>query len=293
MVLIFAGLLSLFMFAGSSMPSAEGQNVAVIDISGIITSQAPGGFMAPAQATSSQIIEFIERAEQDPSVAAIMFRIDSGGGTPVATEEIASAIERADKPTVSVIREVGASGAYWAASASDEIFANRMSIVGSIGASGAQVGFEGLLERYNITYRQLVSAEHKDIGSPFREMTEKEKELITEQLDEMHKFFAEAVASNRNLTEEEIDEIATGMFWTGSKAKELKLIDQIGGEREALAYIEDELEIDARVVEYKKEPSLSDLFFGLFNEVSYYLGKGLGSSMFEKEYSQTHGNFFI
>ncbi|MFW6383345.1 MAG: signal peptide peptidase SppA [Nanoarchaeota archaeon] len=281
------------MFADSGIPSPKADNVAVIDVSGLITSHESSDFTAPAQATSSQIIEFIERAEQDPSVAAIMFRIDSGGGTPVATEEIASAIERTDKPTLSVIRETGASGAYWIASATDTIFANRMSIVGSIGVSGSQIGLEGFMERYNITYRQLVSAEYKDIGSPFREMTEEEKEHIEEQLDEIHKFFADTVASNRNLSQEEKDEIATGMFWTGSKAKELDLVDQLGGQQEAIAYIEDKLDVEVGVVEYKKEPSFGDLFFGIFSEASYYLGKGLGSSMLQNEYNKAHEKFFI
>ncbi len=271
------GMLSLVFLGGISTGPGKG-NVAVIDITGAITTQDASGFGA-VQASSSRIVNFIETADSDNRVSAILFRINSGGGSPVATEEIASAIQNTNKTTVAVIRDTGASGAYWVASATDTIFASRMSIVGSIGVTGSNFGIDELLEEYNVTYRRLVTGEYKDIGSPFKEMTDEERLLFQERLEVLHRIFAETIADNRNLTDEEISKIANGLFWTGMQAKDIGLIDEFGGEREALKYIEEKLGIKAEAVEYRRDPSLGDLFFGVFNEMSYQIGKGFGASL--------------
>ncbi len=282
MAIFLVGFVSIIFLADPISTSRGTGNVAVIDISGIISTEEPTGF-ATSQVSSSQVVEYIKKAEEDESISAIMLFINSGGGSPVATYEIASEIDRASKPTVAILREVGASGAYWIASSADTIFANRMSIVGSIGATSSHIGIEGLMQDYNVTYRRLVSGEHKDIGTPLREMTEKEEKLMQERLDIMHEIFADSVAKNRGFSDEEIRELDTGLFWTGAQAKELGLIDKFGGEREAIEYIESKLDIKARKVEFKKEPSLGDLFFGVINHISYHMGKGFGSSMIQNE----------
>src|SRR3989344_1664750 len=166
--LMFAGLMT-FMSADSDIPVLGSATVAVIPIEGVITTAEDDLFSDVAN--SRDIVDLIKEADNNPNVKAIVFEINSPGGSPVASEEIANAIKQTSKPTVAYIREVGASGGYWIASATDRIFASRMSITGSIGVIGSYLEFDGLLDKYNITYRRLVGGKYKDIGSPFKELT--------------------------------------------------------------------------------------------------------------------------
>src|SRR5690606_28986456 len=108
------------------------------------------------------------------------------------------------KPSVSVIRDVGASGAYWVASATDYIVSDELSLTGSVGVLGGFFDIHGLLERYNITYERFTGGEYKDFGSPFREMSEEERVIMQSKIDMMHDFFLEDVKNLRNLSQEEL-----------------------------------------------------------------------------------------
>jgi len=257
-------------------------NVALIPIKGTISTEGTRDFFSPDVASSSTIIEFIERAEKNPNIEAIIFEINSPGGSAVASDEIASAVKKVSKPTVALIREVGASGAYWVASATDHIIANRMSVTGSIGVIASYLEFSRLLENYNVTYQRLVSGEYKDLGSPFKELTDEERNLFQEQLDLIHDFFIQEVAQNRNLSYGEIENIATGMFYLGVKAKDLDLVDELGGKDEAIAFIENKLNITAQIAEYKEKRTFYDILRYVFNENSFFIGKGFGSAFLDK-----------
>ena len=177
---VFAGIGFLFAFVKpvDFIPSG---NVAVIAIKGPIMAENSGGMFGSGAATSTDIVNYIEEAEKDPGVKAVLFEINSPGGTAVASDEIAQAIhllkEKTNKTTVAWIREVGASGGYWIASASEYIVANRMSITGSIGVISSYLDFSGLMDRYDVNYQRLVSGEHKDMGTPFKPLS-KEEEII-------------------------------------------------------------------------------------------------------------------
>ena len=111
-----------------------------------------------------------------------------------------------------------------------------MSITGSIGVSGSYLEISGLLERFNITYQNLTTGKYKDTMSPFRKLEEEEKEMILKKLKIIHNHFIEEVAKNRNLDKEEVERLANGMFYLGTEAKELKLVDALGS-REVLSSI--------------------------------------------------------
>ena len=171
----FVFIFAVILIASDSEPTTG--NVAVIPIKGVIMIDSEDSLFATSVASSTDIVKLIEKAESDPSIEAIVFDINSPGGAPVASAEIARAIAEAEKPTVAVIREVGASGAYWAASAADHIIANEVSITGSIGVLASYLEYGDLLAEYNVSYTRFVSGEHKDMGSPYREMTNEEEEI--------------------------------------------------------------------------------------------------------------------
>ncbi|MFH2028796.1 MAG: signal peptide peptidase SppA, partial [Nanoarchaeota archaeon] len=228
---------------------------------------------------SSEIVKNIEKAGRSENIKAIIFEVNSGGGAVVASEEIVNAIKNLNKSTVAYIRDVGASGAYWVASATDYIFASRMSVTGSVGVIASYLEFSGFLDRYNITYQRLVSGEYKDLGSPLKKMTYSEEALFQEQLDMIHDYFKEDVAKSRNLSEEAIEEISTAQFFLGIQAKEMGLIDDFGGKQEAIDFIEERLNITAEVSEIVEKRSLLDVLGQVMNEKSFYMGEGIGHSL--------------
>ncbi len=274
---ILAGIVSLFI--GDTVETRAG-NVALIPIKGVIMSDDANSMFEDV-ASSSDIVSFIEKADKNPSIIAIIFEINSPGGSPVATDEIASAIKKTNKTTVAWIREVGASGAYWAASATDHVVANRMSITGSIGVLGSYLDFSGFLNEYNVTYQRLVSGKYKDVASPFREMTKEEESIIQSKLDLMHNYFIKEVAKNRNLSEKTVRDLATGMFYLGSEAKDSGLIDELGGKDEAVKFIEAKHGVKAEIAKYKKQKTFFGMLSGLLSEKSFYIGKGIGSALFD------------
>lgn len=279
-LLFFSFIASMIIGAFVSTSSFAGSgNVALISISGPIVAQKTAGLFGTGLVASEDIVELIEAADDNDEVQAIIFEINSPGGSAVGSYEIADAINKVNKTTVAYIREVGASGGYWAASATDHIFANKMSAVGSIGVIGSYLEFAGLLEDYNITYRRLVSGEHKDMGIPFKELTKEEERLIQERLDSIRDIFVASVAENRGMSVAEVDKIATGLFFLGAEGKELGLIDEFGGYDEAVQYIEERLETKAEVAEYKKTRGLAEIFGELFSEQSFFVGKGIGSEL--------------
>lgn len=217
----------------SPRQGATSANAIVIPITGEISSQGVAqGFFSQSPG-SAEIVNRIKQADQDSSVQAIYFEINSPGGAPVASHEIVKAIANTEKPTISLIRETGASGAYWIASATDHIVSDELSITGSVGVQGSYIGLYGLMEQFNVTYERLAGGEYKDLATPLREMQDKERELLEEKIDLMHEYFKNDVQQKRNLTDEQMGSVGTGAFFIGLEAFENGLIDSLGGEDEA------------------------------------------------------------
>jgi len=271
--IIIAGAIGLFI----TEPLEIG-NVAVIEVKGAITSFSSG--FGSDNADVDDIVKFIEHAEEDKGVQAVVFLINSPGGAPVASDEIARAINRLNKTTVAVIRDVGASGAYWIATTTDHIIANPMSITGSIGVLGSYLEFGDLLSEYNVTYRRLVSGKYKDLGSPLKEMTVEEAVIFQTVLDEIHNEFVNTVAENRGMDVETVKELATGQFYTGRQALELGLIDELGALEEAEEYIKkvEKLE-EIELAYYKKPKSFLESMMEATQDSSFNVGRGIGSSL--------------
>ena len=258
-------------------------NVALIPIKGVITVEGTSSFGSEG-ASSTEIIEFIQDAEKDSSIEAILFDINSPGGSAVASKEIADAVKRTTKPTYAVIREVGASGAYWVASATDHIMANELSITGSIGVISSYIEFAGLLDRYNMTYQRLTAGKYKDLGDPFKELQLDERGILLRKLDIIHEYFIADVAENRNITVEELRKIATGEFYLGSEALEFGLIDSLGDIEKAKELIKQELNITkVELAKYEKLKTLIDVLSGVFSEQSFFVGRGIGSTITEQQ----------
>lgn len=213
-------------------------NVAVIPLHGVIVTS---GNSFSDSISADDMVKLLHKVRDDDSVEAVILEINSPGGSPVASDEIGRAVREVraqNKTVVSWVREVGASGAYWIASNTEYIVANRMSVTGSIGVAGSYFGFEEFIDEHNISYRQFTSGDRKDLGSPFRAMSKDEQKFLQQKLDDIHWFFIDEVARNRNMTFEEVEVLATGEFFLGFEAEKVGLVDELGGFAEAIAYIE-------------------------------------------------------
>jgi protease-4 len=199
--------------------------IGVIDITGVILSP---------EAIDSQLRKFGD----DPSVKAIILHINSPGGGAAASQEIYHEVLRVrqekHKKIIASVESVGASGAYYIASACDKIYANEASLVGSIGVIIEWTNYGELLRWAKLKNVTITSGELKDAGDPTRDVTPKEQAYFQSLVDNMFTQFVHDVATSRHTTEDKIKPLATGQVWTGQQALPLGLIDKVGGFRIAL-----------------------------------------------------------
>jgi protease-4 len=216
---------------------------------------------------SQAITEQLGRFRKDKGIKAIILRINSPGGAVGPTQEIYREVLRTveTKKVVASLGGVAASGGYYIAAAAKQIVANPGTITGSIGVIMEFVRFEELLNKIGIKLEVLKSGEFKDIGSPHRELTARDKELISALIADIQKQFVEAVASGRNLSIEKTREIADGRIFSGAQAKELGLVDVLGNFQDAVELAKNMATIrgDVTLVYPKKSKlDLWDLFLG-------------------------------
>jgi protease-4 len=238
LVIFFSALYLIGRSSRTSSRFAFGDKIAIVEIHGII-------------AQSSGIIQEIHEYVEDDGVKAIILRIDSPGGGVGPSQEIHREIVKVKekKKIVTSMGSVAASGGYYIACASDLIVANPGTITGSIGVIMEFTNIEELFRKIGIKGVVLKSGEHKDIGSPFREMTPDEKRLIQEVIDNVHQQFIKAVAQGRKLDYSKVTQIADGRIMTGEQAKQLGLVDQIGN-------LDDAIDATAKLVGIEGKPDI-------------------------------------
>lgn len=256
-------LIAIFFFLLSSVISAITYSmtpkIAIVPIKEVIMTENSDSLFSDSSISSREISTIIRGLAEDTSVKAAIIDINSPGGSPVASQEIANSILelKTHIPVYILVNDMAASGGYWISVAGDKIYASDMSIVGSIGVTSATLGFEDFIKQYNITYRRQVAGKYKDIGSPFREPTEEEEKILQDILNEVHKNFITHVAKNRNMSYEEVEKYATGEIFLGSKAKEIGFIDEIGFLPDVISDLQNITNSQSAIsVEYAPEQSI-------------------------------------
>ena len=266
-----------------STSSTQG-NILFIEINGPIVTSAPESLFGSDMVSANRIASLIRNVDEDESLLGVLLSIDSPGGGAVASQEIVQALKDLEKPSVSVIRTLGASGAYWVASATDKIYSNPLSLVGSIGVTSSYLEFSGLLERYNITYERIVSAEHKDIGSPLRPLSDDERNMLLEQINLVHDFFVNDVAYNRNVEREVIDKVANGHIFMGQVALQNGLIDDLGNLDDAVDYLESLLNTTITLRKFSSKSQILSLFGLIGDDFAFNFGKGFASWVTQEQH---------
>lgn len=244
--------------------------VAVVDIVGpIVSGTTDGGVLNRVAGTGSRdVMEQIREAAEDLSVRALLLNIDSPGGSPTAAEEIAEELARfkavSKKPIVATMGDMGASAAYWiAACASDKIYANSTTLTGSIGVYVPYMNVRKLLDNIGVNSGMIVSGKHKGMMSIDREMSEEEKAITQNIVNEIHEEFLNVVAEGRHMDGQQLRSLADGRVYTGKQAKNVGLIDEIGNYYDALAMAAQLGGISGKpVVKVKEKPTPWETLLG-------------------------------
>ncbi len=227
-VVLVVSLLGIAAFSFTSISDGE-CNIAVMPIDGIIMPYGNGVMYQDFVTTPKDVRDFLGALEYETMIEGVMFEINSPGGTPVASEMIASEIAALELPNIALVGDVAASGGYMVAAAADSIVASPMSDVGSIGVTMSYLEESKKNEEEGITYVPLNSGKFKDIGSPNKPITDEERALLEGQLQEVHNYFIDLVSRYRNIDRAEVEVLADGSTLTGTKAQEKKLVDVLGG----------------------------------------------------------------
>jgi protease-4 len=228
---IIIGMIGFFTFTFTSVSDGE-CNIAVMPINGVIMPFGNGVAYQDFVTTPTDVRDFLTSLEYETMIEGVMFEINSPGGTPVASEDIATQIAALEMPNIALVGDVAASGGYMIASAADTIVASPMSDVGSIGVTMSYTEESEKNDEEGITYVPLNSGKFKDTGSPNKPLSEEERTLLEGQLQEVHNYFVDLVSKYRNINRDDVAALADGSTLTGTKAQEKKLVDILGG-REA------------------------------------------------------------
>jgi protease-4 len=201
-----------------------GPRVALIEIDGIIVDV-------------DDIVRELKSHRENPTVRAVVVRINSPGGVVGPTQEVHDALMRvrqAGKPVVASLGSVAASGGYYIAVAADQIYANPGTLTGSIGVIMQMANFEELMKKVGVNYVVIKAGKFKDMGNFARPMSPDERRVLQEMLDNVHGQFIDAVAAGRKLDRAQVVQFADGRIFSGTQAKALKMVDALGGLEDAV-----------------------------------------------------------
>ncbi|MDQ7794928.1 MAG: signal peptide peptidase SppA [bacterium] len=234
LILIFlvGSSLLVLVLAGPGGPAAgRGPEVGVIRLEGAITAGGSAQDFFTSVSGSDRILSLLQEARRDPSIRAVVLRINSPGGSAAGAQEIAREVSRlreAGKPVVAAIADVGASGAYWVACLTDLVVVNPGSLTGSIGVYIETATLQELYRMLGMEFEIFKSGPHKDMGSTRRPPTDEERAIFQGMVDDIYEQFVDVVAEGRGLQRERVLELADGRVFTGRQAVALGLADRTG-----------------------------------------------------------------
>jgi len=269
------GLFFLIQFPGTGgLDGASGQHTAVIDVSGTIA--------ADELASADNIVGALRRAFEDENSVAVIMRVNSPGGSPVQSGYVYDEMQRLkeeypDKKLYAVISDVGASGAYYIAAAADEIYADKASLVGSIGVVAGGFGFTGAMEKLGVDRRLYTAGENKAFLDPFSPEKEEDVAFWEEVLETTHRQFINSVREGRGDRLAADEQLFSGLVWSGEQALELGLIDGLG----STSHVARQVVGQEELVDYSHRKSPLQ---GIVDQLGVSIGSGLADYLMESRF---------
>ena len=255
-----------------------GYNTAEVAVEGPITRDGGGGAPVPSPGTpgADDIVELIEKADDDGDAEALVLKLNTPGGAVVPSDDIRLAAKAFDGPTVAYATDVCASGGYWIASGCDELWAREGSIVGSIGVRGSRMTAVDLLEKAGVEYEQLTAGEYKEAGVPFSDLEADEREYLQGIVDDYYDQFVETVAEGRDTDAETIRDTEAKVF-LGEEAAELGLVDELGTRTDVESRVEELLGTAVETRELEPSVGIGERLRGGVEAVAYAFGAGIAA----------------
>jgi protease-4 len=206
--------------------------VVIIEVEGMLANARAGGLLQPQENKLSLFTQQMDKAASDPTVKAVVLRINSPGGTVTCSDTMYEMVKKfrdtTKKPVIADTQEVTASGAYYLACGCDKIVAHPTSVVGSIGVIFQTFEVSGIMSKLGITSNAIASGPFKEMGSPFKPLRDDERALMQQMVDEYYSRFLNVVTTNRHIDPAHLKEATDGRVFSGAKAVEIGLADQTG-----------------------------------------------------------------
>jgi len=252
-------------------PSNAKDKILFLSLNGFIGDQAKKGGMPLLGGKKNQVRlmrEEFQKASKDKHIRAVVLLVDSPGGTVTASDRIYHQIrlykQRMHVPVIAFFEDLGASGAYYAAMGTDEVWAHPTSVVGSIGVMIANVGVEGLMKKVGVTNRTVASGPEKEMGSPLKEMTPEDRKIFEGLVQDFYRTFIDVVEKNRKIPRKRLIALADGRVYSARQALEDHLVDRIGYRDDLVSHVKKKLGIaNVRLVQYRKPGEGASPLFGM------------------------------
>lgn len=254
--LFFIYLFVIFFYIPSDWNTGgikSGKHTALIDLEGVIA--------ANTQASADNLVGSLRAAFKDKKTAGVVLRINSPGGSPVQSGYVYDEIKRLrkkypDTKLYAVVTDICASGGYYIAAAADEIYADKASIVGSIGVLMDGFGFEDAMKKVGVERRLMTAGEHKGVLDPFSPLKKSEVEHVQNLLDTVHRQFIDQVKAGRGDRLSDSPKLFSGLFWNGEESVKLGLVDGLG----SASYVAREIVGEEEIVDFTAKPNYLDRF---------------------------------
>jgi len=247
-------LMELFS-GGSSQSTSTRPRIAVLRLEGaIVTSSGPTSLFSEAAISSDKIVPLIEKLGKDENVKAIVLRVDSPGGSALASDLIWRALEATNKPVVASMGDTAASGGYYISMGADSIFAEPGTLTGSIGVLGGKIALDGLMQKFGVTTSVIQRGKNGGVMSPFAAFSDSERETMQRMLNDVYEQFTQKAAAGRKMDYAVLEALARGRVYTGRQAIAVGLVDQLGTLADAIAYTRTLVGDDAGKLELEDLP---------------------------------------
>lgn len=259
--------------------------IALVNVVGQIVSEDSNSLWFGQRASSGRVIQELKRAAADSSVKAVILRVNSPGGSTVASQEIHAEVMKLRSsgcPVFVSMAESAASGGYYISVPADYIFANPSTITGSIGVIMEIQDLSRVYDKIGIKHEVIKSGQYKDIGSPYREISDREQEILQTLVDDTYDQFIDAVAVGRGMPVESVRAIADGRIYTGRQALELGLVDELGTLEDTIDYARKVTGLgpNAPVIEFKEKKSVMSSFLNIVTSLSLGVPEDWADSFF-------------
>ncbi|MDA1231800.1 MAG: signal peptide peptidase SppA, partial [Planctomycetota bacterium] len=222
---------------GSSQPTSTRPRIAVLRLEGMIVSgSSPVSLFSEASISSDKIVPLIEKLGKDENVKAIVLRVDSPGGSALASDLIWRALGSTNKPVVASMGDTAASGGYYISMGAESIFAEPGTLTGSIGVLGGKIALDGLMKKFGVTTSVIQRGKNSGVMSTTTAFSDSERETMQQMLNDVYEQFTRKAAVGRKMDYAKLESLARGRVYTGRQAKDIGLVDQLGTLADAIAH---------------------------------------------------------